>query len=272
MDGEGRLVVIELKRDEGAFMDLQALRYAAMVAHMTFEQAVEAHDRYLRRRGIAGDARERILDHLTAVEDADPEIESSRPRILLAARDFPRELTASVLWLNDTGLDIRCVRLLPYRVGDDLVLDVTQVIPLPEAEDYMVRMRDRESEQERRDYPDVDWTREEIERLAQQLSSRIILGILDACAASPGEWVGWGDIRANLDEGGSGPSHAMRALTIRVKRWFGRRNWPMEYEWPDYSPRASGDERVFRMSSEIAAWWRDARRATASRDVAADNP
>ena len=47
----------------------------------------------------------------------------------------------------------------------------------------------------------------------------------------------------------------MRALTIRVKRRFGRKNWPMEYEWPDYSPDASGDERVFRMSAEIAGWW-----------------
>ena len=71
LDGEGRLVVIELKRDEGAFMDLQALRYAAMVAHMTLEAGRRAPtSEYLqKRRGIAGDARERILDHLgTAVE------------------------------------------------------------------------------------------------------------------------------------------------------------------------------------------------------------
>ena len=34
LDEHGRLVVVELKRDQAAFMDLQALRYAALVAHM----------------------------------------------------------------------------------------------------------------------------------------------------------------------------------------------------------------------------------------------
>ena len=121
LDGHGRLVVIELKRDEGAFMDLQAIRYGALVAHMTLAQAVDAHERYLRRRGMEGDARERILEHLGVDGGGEAEIESSRPRILLAARDFPQELTTSVLWLNDAGLDISCVRLLPYRVSDELV-------------------------------------------------------------------------------------------------------------------------------------------------------
>ncbi|MCY4616507.1 MAG: hypothetical protein OXC71_08985 [Chloroflexi bacterium] len=257
LDGDGRLVVIELKRDEGAFMDLQALRYASMVAHMTFAQAVDAHARYLGRRHLEGDAQERILDHLRGADTAEPEVDSARPRIILAARDFPQELTTSVLWLNDAGLDIRCVRLLPYRVGDDLLLDVTQVIPLPEAEDYTVRIRDREAEQERRDYPEVDWTREDMEALARQLPSPVMLAILDACSASPGNWVSWGDIRTSLDdESVSVPTHAIKALTIRAKRHFGRSNWPMEYEWPGYP---DGDRRIFHMSGEIAEWWRAAR-------------
>lgn len=266
LDGEGRLVVIELKRDEGAFMDLQALRYASMVAHMTVAQAVDAHARYLGRRNLEGDAQARILDHLGGADTAEPEIYSARPRIILAARDFPQELTTSVLWLNDTGLDIRCVRLLPYRVGDDLLLDVTQVIPLPEAEDYTIRIRDRESEQERRDYPDVDWTDTDVEQLARQLTGPTILAILDACADSPDEWVNWGDIRDRLDdEGVSGPSHGMRALTTRLKRRFGRSNWPMEYQWPDYP---DGDRRMFRMPAEVAEWWRAAREPS----IAAESP
>ena len=259
LDGEGRLVVIELKRDEGAFMDLQALRYAAMVAHMTFAQAVEAHEQYLRRRGIAGDARERILDHLTAVEDADPEIESARPRILLAARGFPQELTTSVLWLNDAGLDIRCVRLLPYRVGDDLLLDVTQVVPLPEARDYMVRIRDREAEQESRSYPDVAWTREDIGRLAGRATNGVVLAILDLCAAAPGEWVPISEVSARLgvpetrDESRWGTG-ALAGLTRMIRRDFHRNNWPMEYEYRD-----GGAHREYRLPEDRAEWWTAAR-------------
>ena len=267
LDGDGRLVVIELKRDEGAFMDLQALRYAALVAHMTFAQAVDAHARYLVRRQLPGDARARVLQHLGGEDAEEPEVDSARPRIVLAARDFSQELTTSVLWLNGAGLDIRCVRLLPYRFGDDLLLDVTQLIPLPEARDYMVRIRDREAEQDGHDSPDVPWTREEIARLARQLTHPVILGILDACAATPDTGVTWREVRVGLEE--TDPRHQLRALTRRSRRHFGRSNWPIEYQWPGYP---DGDQRVFRMSSEIADWWRDARRASASRDGAADNP
>ncbi len=45
LDKQRQLVVIELKRtDYGGHMDLQAIRYAAMVAAMTFEQVVGAHE------------------------------------------------------------------------------------------------------------------------------------------------------------------------------------------------------------------------------------
>jgi RecB family endonuclease NucS len=48
LDKDASLVVVELKRTEdGGHMELQAIRYAAMVSKMTFAQAVEAHSRYL---------------------------------------------------------------------------------------------------------------------------------------------------------------------------------------------------------------------------------
>ncbi len=44
LDSEGQLTVVELKRTEsGEHMDLQAIRYAAMVANLTHEQLIEAH-------------------------------------------------------------------------------------------------------------------------------------------------------------------------------------------------------------------------------------
>ncbi len=56
LDRDANLVVVELKRTKrGGHMELQALRYAAMIAEMTFEQAVEAHARYLGSRGGRAD-------------------------------------------------------------------------------------------------------------------------------------------------------------------------------------------------------------------------
>src|SRR5690349_3046452 len=47
LDGDANLVVVELKRtSDGGHMELQAVRYAAMVSAMTFEQAVDTYVRY----------------------------------------------------------------------------------------------------------------------------------------------------------------------------------------------------------------------------------
>ena len=47
------------------------------------------------------------------------------------------------MWLNERNLDIRCVRLQPYKLGDQVLLDIEQIIPLPEAEDYQVKVREQ---------------------------------------------------------------------------------------------------------------------------------
>ena len=48
LDREGRLVVFELKRTEdGGHLGLQALRYAAMISTMTFDDLVGHYEAYL---------------------------------------------------------------------------------------------------------------------------------------------------------------------------------------------------------------------------------
>ena len=157
LDDEANIVVIELKRTEdGGHMELQAVRYAAMVSTMTFEQAVRAHERFLSAAGRGEeDAAANILEHL-GWDEPDEDAFAQDVRIVLASTQFSRELTSAVIWLNERSLDIRCVRLIPYDDGGRVLLDVQQVIPLPEAEAYQVRVRaksrkERESRQSERD-------------------------------------------------------------------------------------------------------------------------
>jgi hypothetical protein len=143
LDRDANLVVIELKRTEdGGHMELQALRYAAMVSPMTFDQVVRTFGTYLQRLGRTEDPRDTILDFL-GWQEPDDERFAVKVRIVLASAEFSPEVTTTVLWLNDHELDIRCVRLRPYLHAEQVVLDVQQVIPLPEAADYQVRIRDK---------------------------------------------------------------------------------------------------------------------------------
>ncbi len=100
-------MLIELKRTQtGDHSELQAIRYAAMVSNMTLDQIVDAHHSYLDKWGIQENARTRVLNHLGVSDDPEAEIGTERPRIILVSAGFSTELTTSVLWLRDGGMDI----------------------------------------------------------------------------------------------------------------------------------------------------------------------
>ncbi len=143
IDKQANLVVIELKRTEtGAHMELQSLRYAAMLSTMTFEKTVDTFQEYLDKRGIENNAEATILEFL----GWDNSLEQPFPndiRIVLASRNFSKELTTTVMWLNERDLDIRCVRLQPYKHKEDILLNIEQIIPLPEAAEYQVKLKEK---------------------------------------------------------------------------------------------------------------------------------
>src|SRR5690349_10598691 len=63
LDRDANLVVIELKRTEdGGHMELQAIRYAAMVSKMTFDKVAEVFQEHLQATGRGGSARELLLE------------------------------------------------------------------------------------------------------------------------------------------------------------------------------------------------------------------
>jgi hypothetical protein len=142
LDGNANLVVVELKRTEdGGHMELQALRYAAMVSAMTFEQLVESHSRFRSSSQPDTDGAKTAILQFLGWEDVEEDQFCRDTRIILAAADFGKELTTAVLWLIDRGLDIRCVRLKPYRLTDGpMLLDIQQLIPLPETASFQTQI------------------------------------------------------------------------------------------------------------------------------------
>lgn len=165
IDKNANIVVIELKRTEdGGHMELQSIRYASMVANMTFEKAVKVHHRYLIKIGIAErNAEDDILEFLGWDENNEDDF-GNDVRIILVSADFSIEITNSVLWLIERGIDIKCIRIKPQKDGETLYFDIQQIIPLPETADYQVKLREKAIEQRQarresqRDYSKFDLT------------------------------------------------------------------------------------------------------------------
>lgn len=136
VDRDGRLVVIELKRDDsGEDVHWQAIKYASYFSHAKAEEIVGIFARY--QRISRPEAETKLLQHLgfEKAEDLNATLNHDQ-RIILASHRFAAEVKTAVLWLNEKATSenlITCVQLTPYwdtRV-DSLYLQASIIIPGP---------------------------------------------------------------------------------------------------------------------------------------------
>ena len=148
LDRNGQLVIIENKLDDsGRDVVWQALKYAAYCSSLKKAEIVGIFQQYLERQG-GGDAAGLICEFLG--EDTLDEVvlnDGTNQRVVFIAANFRREVTATVLWLREHQIDARCIKVVPYKFGEEMFIDLQQVIPTPEAADYMIRMAEKDSEE-----------------------------------------------------------------------------------------------------------------------------
>ena len=150
LDKDGSLVIIENKLDDtGRDVVWQALKYVAYCSTLKKSEIVEMFQDYLRKQGRGGeDASRLICDFLEAETMEEVSLNSgSDPRVILVAANFRKEVTSTVLWLISKGVKARCMKATPYVHGDEILLDINQIIPTPEAEGYMIKMSSKDSEE-----------------------------------------------------------------------------------------------------------------------------
>ena len=161
IDREGQLVIFQTKRTpDGGHLELQALRYAAMISTMTFDDLVGHYETYLATvKPEAADEAQACLANW--LDDGDGTVISRHVRIVLVSAGFDREITTTVLWLTScyrTGHPLRPAHSLPGRrpasarraAGDT---------PAPEASELTIQLQ-RKATQERaiRATDGRDWT------------------------------------------------------------------------------------------------------------------
>ena len=135
VDTDGKLVVIELKRDDsGEDVHWQAIKYASYFSQAKVEQIVGILARY---RDISeSEAETALLQHLNAENADDLNALNHDQRIILASHRFAPAAASAVLWLNKKAPSenlITCVQLMPYRdeEANSLYLHASTIIPVP---------------------------------------------------------------------------------------------------------------------------------------------
>lgn len=177
LDHEGRLVVVELKRDRAPdTVDMQALKYAALVSRFTRGDLDKVHARHLTRR------RGEQVDVATAAAELDEWATISEetlrlPRLILMATEFPKTTTATVVFLHQRlALDVRLIAFQAYRTGGgEVLVTVSQHYPPPDVEEFVLSPEVSEAQQARS------------ERQTQQREASTVSRLLNAGALEPGQ-------------------------------------------------------------------------------------
>lgn len=92
------------------------------------------------------------------------------------------------------------------------------------------------------------WTEAELKALADHMSYRGVLVLMDMCAETPSSWVLKADAEDRAGVSAIQLRNELGAFSKTVRRLFGDASWPMEV-------RKQAGQFYYRMSDEVAAAW-----------------
>jgi hypothetical protein len=147
IDKDGGLVVVENKLDDtGRDVTWQALKYTSYCSTLTTAQIVKLFQEFLDQRTSKEDAKEVLLDFLEIEDENELLLNDRDQRIIFVANNYRKEVTSTVLWLLDHDIHVQCFRAMPYSKGEDVFLQIEQIIPLPETQEFMIDAKEKERE------------------------------------------------------------------------------------------------------------------------------
>ncbi len=146
IDKKGNLVVIENKLDDsGRDVTWQAIKYASYCSSLSKQDVINIFQKYLGASGSAVDTLSEFFDNRD-IEDIEINKGNSQ-RIILVAANFHKEVTSSVLWLQNFNLRIKCFKVTPYKYGDQVMVEFDQIIPIEDTEEFQIKIANKEQEE-----------------------------------------------------------------------------------------------------------------------------
>ena len=103
--------------------------------------------KYLYLQSNPDNAEEVLTEFLGSVDFNEAEINKGDQRIILVAANFRKEVTSSVMWLLDHNVRIKCIKVTPYVLGENVLIDTEQIIPVKDAEDYLIKLAIKKQEE-----------------------------------------------------------------------------------------------------------------------------
>lgn len=212
LDREGRLVVVELKRDRAPdAAEMQALKYAALVSRFTRDDLAKVHAQYLtRRQGEPVDADTALaeLEEWATLDEQTLRL----PRVVLMASGFPPTVTATVVFLHQQlDLDVRLLAFQAYRTANDVIITVSQHYPPPDVEEFVLSPEVSEARKARSD------------RQIRQSDVSTVARLLEDGALEPGQRLHFKAPTARLQE--------------QIEPWLAERDSRRWAQWQDDAAR-----------------------------------
>ena len=215
MDKSGGLVIIENKLDDtGKNVTWQALKYTSYCSTLKTDQVIKIYQLYLDKYSNGEDATESLRAYLEQ-EDGNLLLNTDDQRIIFVANHYRKEVTSTVMWLLDHDVRVQCFKATPYSRGKELFLQVKQIIPLPETEEFMIDAKEKEREEKGKSATVVQTETRLLEfwkRLKQDLEEHhvdIIRNVTPSRSFSIGSWTGPGKF-----------GFCIGRYTIRVELYF----------------------------------------------------
>ena len=140
LDKNGNLVVIENKLDDsGRNVVWQSLKYAGYCSSLKKEDIKDIYSQYLSKIGSSDNAEDTIVEFLNKADFSEVQLNQDlTQRIILVAREFRKEVTNTVIWARKYGMKIQCIKVTPYLVNEQLIVDTDQIIPVKDIADVMI--------------------------------------------------------------------------------------------------------------------------------------
>ncbi|MBO9153155.1 DUF4268 domain-containing protein [Chitinophaga sp. GCM10012297] len=149
LDKDGNLVIIENKLDDsGRDVTWQALKYASYCSTLKKEDIRDIFQKYLEGQAQGKNATEVLEDFFGDREYSELVLnQRMSQRIILVAANFRMEVTSTVLWLMNFKIHLQCFKATPYELNGQYFLAIDQIIPIKDAQDYIISMNNKAQEE-----------------------------------------------------------------------------------------------------------------------------